>query len=394
MKILKGGLPIGAAVLAAMLWSAPVKAQNASEEAAAASKLTKRLVGDYGYWSKYQSPPYAAAQIPYGKLTHINHAGINFNSYWTLQGPHSSVPPGFLEPALLKKAHAAGVKVLLLLGADNFSALANPGLMDLAVGNIWQFVSDNGYDGVDIDWEYPETSQDRKTFLDLMTNLREVLPRPQYTISADVAPWGGNDYDLKGVEPIIDYYNIMMYDCAGPWTDDAQLNSPIFWDYHDPQPYECNPGGSAYDAIRIFVDTSKVSPEKLNMGTPYYGYFYTNVKQLFEQCPNAPLSNPNAACGATVLTENYGTFIKQRINQLGWETFYDPIALVPYMLRTDGKAGFITYDDSFSTYYRTWYSDWVRGLGGTFMWSLDADYDGHTQDLLDAEYTGSLKPAD
>jgi chitinase len=385
MKILKGGLAMGAA-MAGLLLSVGVKAQNASEDTAAASKLTKRLVGDYGYWSKYQDPPYAATQIPYGKLTHINHAGVSLNGDGTL-----SVPQGFLEPALLGKAHAAGVKVLLLLGGE-FPALASAGVMDLAVGNIWTFVSEKGYDGVDIDWEYPSSTQDRKTFLDLMTALREVFPRPQYILSADIPPWGGYDYDLDGVEPMIDYYNIMMYDCAGPWTDDAQLNSPIFWDTHDPQPWECEPGGSAQQAIEIFMVYNKIARGKLNMGTPYYGYFYTNVKQLFEQCPNAPISNPNATCNAAVLTENYGTFIKQRINQLGWETFYDPIALVPYMLRANGEAGFITYDDSFSTYYRTWYSDWVRGLGGTFMWSLDADYDGHSQDLLDAEYTGSLKP--
>jgi hypothetical protein len=31
-------------------------------------------------------------------------------------------------------------------------------------------------------------------------------------------------------------------------------------------------------------------------------------------------------------------------------------------------------------------------MGGTFMWSLDADYDGHSQDLLDAMYQASLSP--
>jgi chitinase len=265
--------------------------------------------------------------------------------------------------------------------------------VEFAALNVWRFVLQEGYDGVDIDWEYPESSLDRKTFLDLMTDLRKYLPRPQYTLSADIPPWGGYGYDLKGVEPIVDYYNIMMYDCAGPWTAHAQLNSPIFWDYHDPAPYECEPGGSAQQAIQIFVDGFSIARSKLNMGTPFYGYLYTNVKQLFGLCPNSKTS-PDGECDNTVLTENYGTFIKQRINQLGWETFYDPIALVPYMLKANGELGFITYDDSFSTYYRTWYSDWVQGLGGTFMWSLDADYDGHSQDLLEAEYTGSLKPAE
>jgi GH18 family chitinase len=39
-----------------------------------------------------------------------------------------------------------------------------------------------------------------------------------------------------------------------------------------------------------------------------------------------------------------------------------------------------------------WYADWQWNLGGTFMWSLDADYDGQTQDLLDAMYAASLSP--
>jgi len=392
MKTLKC-LAMASALLAGLLLAPLAKAQTASGDTATVNKLSKRLVGDYGYWSKYQTPSYSSAQIPYGMLTHINHAGVSLNPDGSL-----FVPPGFLEPALLRKAHKAGVKVLLLLGGD-FPALepapgeTATGLMDYAVGNLWTFITENGYDGIDIDWEYPATNEDRKTFFDLMSDLRGAFPRPTYTLSADVPPWGGAAYDLRGVEPLIDYYNIMMYDCAGPWTDDAQLNSPIFWDYHDPQPYECEPGGSAQQAIQIFADSSKVSRDKLNMGTPYYGYFYLNVHQLFGLCTN--LDSPadtNDSCDWSVLTENYGTFIKQRIDQLGWRTYIDPIAMVPYMLRTDGEAGFITYDDVWSTYYRTWYSDWDQGLGGTFMWSLDADYDGHSQDLLDAEYAGSLNP--
>jgi GH18 family chitinase len=90
-----------------------------------------------------------------------------------------------------------------------------------------------------------------------------------------------------------------------------------------------------------------------------------------------------------VLTVNHGSDLKHRINTDGWPTYYDPIALVPYMLKTDGTDGHIAYDDAFSTYFRVWYSDWDRGLGGTFLWSLDADYDGHSQDLLDAMYNAS-----
>ncbi|HUI41616.1 MAG TPA: glycoside hydrolase family 18 protein [Terriglobia bacterium] len=340
-------------------------------------QLTKRVVGDYGYWSRAQDPPYSSAQIPFHKLTQINHAGVSFDSTGAL-----SVPYGFLEPELIQNAHAAGDKVLLLLGGD-FPALDNNNtVLTTLVQNLELFIDHNGYDGVDIDWEYPASESDRTAFFNLMTRLRAVLPSPQYLISADVAPWGGSAYGFSQVEPLLDQFNILMYDCAGPWTDDGQLNSPIFPDPHDPEPWECEPGGSVKEAADIYLGSIHLPADKLNMGTPFYGYYYTNSDGLWGPCK---------ACNNTVLSENYGTYIKPRINQGGWETRYDPISLVPYMVRSNGNQGFITYDDPFSTFYRVWYSDWERNLGGTFLWSLDADYDGHTQDLLDAMYHASLK---
>ncbi len=348
------------------------------------SPLPKRIVADYGYWSRTQDPPYGHEQIPYHKLTHINHAGVSFNADGSL-----SVPDGFLEPELNKLAHAAGVKVLLLLGGD-FNGLETTGAVETLVANIAAFAQEHHYDGVDMDWEYPASTQDGNFFVKLMKALRE--SNPDYTLSIDVPPWGAPPYDyaydLKHMQLSLDYFNIMMYDCAGPWDQYGQLNSPIFWDPNDPAPWECQPGGSAKDAADIFL--KHVPAAQLNMGTPFYGYFYTQVSQLFGLCPSAAFT-PDGECDDNwVLTVNYAPWVKNRINKDGWYTQYDPIALVPYMLRTDGKEGYITYDDAFSTYYRAWYSDWKRGLGGTFMWSLDADYDGHSQDLLDAMYWATV----
>jgi len=105
-----------------------------------------------------------------------------------------------------------------------------------------------------------------------------------------------------------------------------------------------------------------VAPSQLNMGTPFYGYLYSDVSELFGECPPADQTKDGACKG--ISAHNYGTFFKQRINQKGWHTYYDPIALVPYMLRVDGTPGFITYDDEVSTYTRVWYSDWQWNLGG------------------------------
>jgi len=343
---------------------------------ASTTTLTKRLIGDYGYWSRTQTPPYSADQIPFKELTHINHAGVSFDASGNL-----IVPSGFLEKALLTKAHNNGVKVMLLIGGDFTGLETTAGGLNALVANLFVFIKEYGYDGVDIDWEYPASTQDAAFFHSLMLGLRAALPSPTYIISADVAPWGG-DYDFPDTKYIVDYYNIMTYDCAGPWTDSAQLNSAIFPDPNNPEPYDCEPGGSVKEAIDIYVQL-QVPPAQLNIGTPFYGYVYHKVNALWGSCPNEDCSN-------SVDSQNYGTFFKQRINAMGWRTYYDPFSLVPYMLRADGSNGYITYDDAASTFYRVSYTDWGRGLGGTFIWELDADYDGTTQDLLDAAYNASL----
>ena len=344
-----------------------------------ANHLSKRVVGDYVYWSKYNNPPYGAAQIPYHKLTHINHAGVSFDVTGAL-----TVPQGFIEPELNNSAHAAGVKVMLLLGGDSVGLEAS-GAMQTLVDNVAAFEKQYGYDGVDFDWEYPETTADRAFLVELMAKLR--LSNPGYVLSIDAAPWGGYGYDLKHLQLSLDYVNIMMYDCAGPWTAHGQLNSAIFWDSHDPAAYECQPGGSVEQTATYFLE--HVPAEQLNMGTPFYGYHYANIDHLFGLCPNAAFT-ADGECDGTVQAGGYGLTLKPLINKNGWHTVYDPIALVPYMLKVDGSDGYITYDDAFSTYYRVWYSNWQRGLGGSFMWSLDADYDGHSQDLMDAMYNASV----
>jgi GH18 family chitinase len=174
-------------VLVLALSVASAYAQNAHE-----NHLPKRIVADHGYWSKSQDPPYGHAEIPYHKLTHINHAGVSFNADGSL-----SVPDGFLEPELNRRAHHAGVKVMLLLGGD-FNGLEATGAIKTLVANIAAFAQQYGYDGVDIDWEYPSSTQDRTFLVKLMKSLRQ--SDPDYTLSVDVAPWGGYGYDLKHLQ--------------------------------------------------------------------------------------------------------------------------------------------------------------------------------------------------
>ncbi|HUE03612.1 MAG TPA: glycoside hydrolase family 18 protein [Bryobacteraceae bacterium] len=362
------------------LWLACVGCGLAMLPAQAQQPFPKRLVADYGYWSRTQYPPYSAAQIPFNMLTHLNDFGPSFDNYGNL-----SVPSGFLEPELISKAHASGVKVLVGLGGDFPGLETTSGGLEALLTNLQTFITANGYDGLDIDWEYPSSTADAQFMFKLMHGLRNIFPSPTYVLSVDIPPWGGSGYDMPGILTVIDYINIMMYDCAGPWTDDAQFNSPVFQNPANPQPWEAGP--DVQGAIRIFMEDYQVPAAQLNMGTPFYGYVYTDVTGVFGNCQ--PLYD--GQCGnKTVPSVSYGTWVKSHLNQQGWTSYFDETSMVPYMLRDGGLPGFVTYDDPYSTYFKVWYADWHSGLGGTFMWSLDADYDGHSQDLLNAMYEATM----
>ena len=69
-------------------------------------------------------------------------------------------------------AHAKGVKVLLLIGGD-FPGVENNGTLLTLIEKLAAFAAKHDYDGFDIDWEYPETTQDRDFLVELMAGLRE-----------------------------------------------------------------------------------------------------------------------------------------------------------------------------------------------------------------------------
>jgi len=190
------------------------------------------------------------------------------------------------------------------------------------------------------------------------------------------------------VDQFVDFFNIMMYECATSGESDGQLNAEIFWDPTNPDPWECQPGGAANEAVNIFLQEG-VAPSQLNMGT-------LSTVISIQMCRNYL---ENARPQTRRKTEPARAF-RLTIRNL-FQTANQSKGLA-YLLRPDcagavyaarGRhAGFITYDDEVSTYTRVWYSDWQWNLGGVFMWSIDADYDGQTQDLLDQAYLASLPP--
>ena len=81
---------------------------------------------------------------------------------------------------LTAKAHKAGVKVLLSLGGwgwdKQFAAIVSkPDADDRYVKSVMAIVKDNDYDGIDLDWEYPDTEQEVVGFERLIRRFRKAI---------------------------------------------------------------------------------------------------------------------------------------------------------------------------------------------------------------------------
>ena len=331
-----------------------------------------RLVAYYLYQDQTRTPAYTANQIPFKKLTHLIHVALVVDP---AGNGDLEISPHAIETTLIPRAHRAGVRVLVCVQgpAIGFSKVAaSPEARSRFAQNVKDFILKYSYDGVDMDWEVPESPAEVANNVLLMQALRDALPSPRYLISmatpSEPGLWGV--YVFAHLSPIVDFYNVMTYDFHGPWTDHAGHNSPLFSNNSDP-----GHDGSVDDSMNLYLNQLGVPPEKINLGPAFYGYEFP-VGQLHGPCH----------CDKSTASREYGSYIKPRIGKDGWVQEMDSIAMAPYLTRENGTPGFITYDDADSTARKVAYALEVRNLGGVFMWELSEDYDGKKQDLLDSMY--------
>ncbi len=172
---------------------------NAQEDAA-----PYRVVGYYSSWSIYDLG-YMVTDIPVDEVTHINYAFINISDEgecilgdeWAdTQFPYpgdnedEALLGNFKQFGLLKAAHPQ-LKVLLSIGgwswSGKFSDVAlNDATREKFASSCVGMMKQYGFDGLDIDWEYPvggglegnsNRPEDKQNFTLLLAELRNSTGR-------------------------------------------------------------------------------------------------------------------------------------------------------------------------------------------------------------------------
>lgn len=343
------------------------------------------IVGYYAAWSVNKG--FTPDQIDAARLTHVNYAFANI-------GPDLRITMGYpyMDPAnfallnSMKKIYP-NLKTLISVGGWTWSGLfSDVALNDTTRANFAEscvsFIKQHGFDGVDIDWEFPvggglpsniQRPEDKQNFTLLLQELRRHLDAQgtadgrHYLLT--IAGGSGSRYpanvELSLIHPYLDYASIMSYDIHGTWDSYTDFNAPLFIN-DDPSPqYKWSVSSGIYEWYRAGFPLNK-----LNMGIPFYGYLYSSVNnannglyQLFQ--------------GANSI--DYSQIVSRYIDAPGFIRFFHLQSKVPWLF--NGSI-FISYDDPESIRYKTDYIKYY-GMGGAMIWELSEDA-GNT--LLSAIY--------
>jgi len=119
----------------------------------------------------YQVPK----KINFGLYTHLCHAFVTADGDGKVR-PSKSCP----NRQLVTDAHKAQVRVLISLGGWGWDKqfaeiVSNPDSEDRYVKSVMAIVDQFDYDGVDVDWEYPDTKEEVVGFDRLVRRFRKEL---------------------------------------------------------------------------------------------------------------------------------------------------------------------------------------------------------------------------
>ncbi|MEE6258076.1 phosphatidylinositol-specific phospholipase C domain-containing protein [Plantactinospora sonchi] len=284
-------------------------------------------------------PAYLVKNIPWSKLTHINYAFAwiennritvgangpdNPATGMTWDGPGLEVDESlpyrghFNLLTKYKKLHPR-VKTLISVGGwaesrgfygmtTNADGTTNQAGINTFADSVVAFLRQYGFDGVDIDFEYPTVLDDtgnpndwndarprRKglptAYTALMRTLRERLDRAaaadgQYYLLTSASSASG--YLVRGMENhkalrYQDYTNLMAYDYHGSWNDVVGPNAALYDDGKDPELAELY-NTPEYQKVGYFNTDwafhylrGALQAGRINIGIPYYTRGWRNV---------------------------------------------------------------------------------------------------------------------
>ncbi|TGZ85247.1 glycoside hydrolase, partial [Ascodesmis nigricans] len=291
----------------------------------------------YPNWRVYLNRP--PSSMPLTLISHIFYAFLHVDAEGTIipsdeyADTQISVDStnGLLSSLPTLKAMNPHLKIILSIGGGgrgsaNFAAIAMDSKKAERFAESARVVVDEyELDGIDLDWEHPDSPALGYAYLQLLHRLRSRLPRPRYILTSALpaGEWALQNIPLAETSSVLDLINLMAYDFTGPWTPKSGHHARLY----SPRNSADGENGISGDAAVRYLQSRGVPSEKILLGIPAYGRSFLGCRDVAE--------TPTGHGG------DEGTFEFRELPRPGASEHVDLVAVAAYCVGGDG--GFVTY---------------------------------------------------
>jgi chitinase len=364
--------------------------------------LSATFIGLLGLSIQAQATPQIAAyydggmpvsQIPAAQINDLIYAFGEPNDAGVCTPPTAAQSGTFAALRQLRKEHP-GLRLIVSIGgwdaAPQYSdiALTDRSRGRFAASCTQTFLVAQGFDGVDLDWEFPvhggmnrSRPQDRADATALVREFRrqlDALGRKSHrhyllTVATPAGTWqqGGaysvsDSYDLAALARAVDWLNVMTYDMNTIFSPLSAFNAPLAADPRDRTPEPQRSRDNLTSAVHYY-ESQNVPAAKIMLGVAFYWRGFTGVSPQ-----HAGLYSKYTAIYAET---PWKTVRAQFLTDPDWVRHWSATAQAPWVYNARQHI-FFSYDDPISLGIK---ADFARRaqLRGVMIWVLGEDDPGN-----------------
>ncbi|SCU79850.1 LADA_0B03554g1_1 [Lachancea dasiensis] len=262
------------------------------------------------------------------------------------------------------------------------------------VDNMFKY----GFDGIDIDWEFPKNdSKEPQVYLEMMRLLRGKLDELEKSIfgpsqkhsdhfilttAIPADPLNLEHLPLGHVNQFVDYFNLMAYDFSGSWSERTAYHSNLFDAAHEHKRdgVDHSHNLNADNAVKMLINKFQITSKKVVLGMPAYGRGFRKIRLAEKEAYNG-FGN-----GAMVINRQYsgikgsnngekGISSYTMLPPVGYMEFFDSTAVSAFCIKPvpfGRKTSVFVYDNPDSMTRKAQYV-LKNELAGGFWWESSGE---------------------